>query len=92
MGYPQQPPPPPPPPAGSPNDRTTLFGILGIVGALCCAPLGVLFGLLSLMEARRNRTKPTLAYVAFGIAALSVLLNIIWVSTGNSPYSNYMNR
>ena len=31
----------PPQPAAPANDRTTLFGVLGIVGAFCCPVLGV---------------------------------------------------
>ncbi len=64
------------------NDRTTLWGVLGIVGAFCCWPLGVVFSILCLMEAKKFNKPPTLAYVAFGVLALGLVVNIIVLSTG----------
>ena len=78
---------PPMPPAAAPaSDRVTLWGVLGIVFALCCPLLGILFGVLSLLDARKVGKPPTLAYVAFGIAALNILFNIIWAATGHSMF------
>ena len=75
-----------PPPYGQPaaasNDKTTLWGVLGIVFAFCCTPLGIVFAILSLMEAKKAGKQPTLAYVAFGCVALSVIIGIISASTG----------
>jgi len=82
----------PPQPTAAPNDRTTILGVIGIVTALCCAPLGVLFGLLALMEARKHHTRPVLAYVAFWVAGLSLIGNIILLGTDNNPYADYWNR
>ncbi len=79
----------PPPPS---NDKTTLWGILGIIFALCCAPLGIVFGALALVEAKKNRTSPTLGYIAIGLGVLSIILNAILLATGNSPYERYYNR
>ena len=73
--YGQQPPPPG-------NDKVTLWGVLGIVFAICCWPLGIVFAVLGLLEARKVGKPPTLAYVAFGIVALSFILNIILAVTG----------
>jgi hypothetical protein len=77
---------PPPyygPPAAAPgNDKVTLWGVLGIVFAFCCWPLGVVFGILSLLEARRYGKQPTLAYVTFGIIVLALIVNIILAATG----------
>lgn len=72
----------PPPPAAQPaNDKTTLWGVLGIViGLICCWPLGVVFGVLSLLEARKAGKAPTLAYIAFAAAALGLIWNIFWFS------------
>lgn len=70
-----------PPAAG--NDKTTLWGVLGIVFAFCCAPLGAVFGVLSLLEAKKVGKQPTLAYVAFAIAALVIVTNIVLAVTGN---------
>lgn len=75
-------PPPYGPPAAASNDKTTLWGWLGIVFGLCCPPLGAIFGVLSLNEAKKHGKKPTLAYVAFGLCALSIVLNIIRFATG----------
>ena len=79
----------PPQPAAAGNDKTTLWGVLGIVFAFCCAPLGIVFGILSLLEARKVGKQPTLAYIAFGLAVLGVIGNIIAVSTG--AYTNFGN-
>jgi hypothetical protein len=78
---------PPPPAAG--NDKTTLWGVLGIVFSFCCFPLGIVFAILSLLEARKAGKQPTLAYVAFGVVALAIVLNIIFLATGT--YSGFSN-
>ncbi|MGC5030125.1 DUF4190 domain-containing protein [Micromonospora sp. DT229] len=81
------PPPPPPPPAG--RDRTTLWGVLGIVtGLLCCGILGIVFGWLSIRDARRFRQSPVLGYVAIGLGVLNIVLSLILQATGNYPYWN----
>ncbi|HZM84001.1 MAG TPA: hypothetical protein VFC19_50425 [Candidatus Limnocylindrales bacterium] len=74
-----------PPPAG--RDNTQLYGILGIVIAvICCAPLGILFGYLSMQEARKHGKDDTLGKVAFwlGIAltALAVIAAILGLCFG----------
>ncbi|GII24170.1 hypothetical protein [Planosporangium mesophilum] len=78
----------PMPPAAAPagNDKTTLWGVLAIIFDFCCVPLGIVFAVLSLLEAKKAGKQPTLAYVAFGIAALGVIVNIILFATGNSPF------
>ncbi|GAB1645070.1 DUF4190 domain-containing protein [Krasilnikovia sp. MM14-A1259] len=76
---------PPPyygPPAQPADDKTTLWGVLGIVFAFCCWPLGIVFAVLSMMEAKKVGKQPTLAYVTFGILALAVVANIIWFAAG----------
>jgi hypothetical protein len=87
-------PPPPPnygPPAAAPgNDKVTLWGVLGIFFAICCWPLGVVFGILGLLEARKVGKPPTLAYVAFGIIVVIVIINIILAATG--ALGNLMSR
>ena len=70
------------PPAAPGNDKVTLWGVLGIVFSFCCLPLGIVFAVLSLLEARKVGKQPTLAYVAFGIAALSLVINLILAATG----------
>ena len=77
---------PPPyygPPAAAPgNDKVTLWGVLGIVFALCCWPLGIVFAVLSLLEARKVGKPPTLAYIAFGVIALAFVVNVVLAATG----------
>ena len=70
------------PPAAPGNDKVTLWGVLGIVFALCCWPLGIVFGVLCLLEARKVGKPPTLAYVTFGIIVLALIVNIILAATG----------
>lgn len=70
------------PPAAPGNDKTTLWGVLGIIFALCCLPLGIVFSVLSLLEAKKVGKQPTLAYVGFGIAALALVVNIIAAASG----------
>ena len=70
------------PPAAPGNDKVTLWGVLGIVFALCCVPLGIVFAVLSLLEARKVGKQPTLAYVAFGIVVLALIINIVLAATG----------
>ena len=68
-----------PPPAAQPaSDKTTLWGVLGIViGLICCWPLGLLFAFLSLREAQKVGKQPTLAYIAFACCAIGIIWNII---------------
>jgi hypothetical protein len=85
---------PPPnygPPAAAPgNDKVTLWGVLGIVFAFCCSPLGIVFGILSLLDARKVGKPPTLGYIAIGIGVLVIISNIIALSTG--AYSGFSQR
>ncbi|HET8684005.1 MAG TPA: DUF4190 domain-containing protein [Micromonosporaceae bacterium] len=73
-------------PVAAGNDRTTLWGVLGIVFAFCCPLVGIVFSILALLEARKYGKPPTLAYVGFGLAALVIVLNIVLFATGNSMY------
>jgi hypothetical protein len=77
------------PPAAAGNDKVTLWGVLGIVFALCCPLLGIVFAVLCLNEAKKFGKPNTLAIVAFVIAGLNIILNIILGATG--AYSGYMN-
>jgi hypothetical protein len=66
------------------NDKTTLFGVLGIILSLpvCCWPAGIVFAILSLNEAKKYGNQPTLAYVAFVIAGISVVLTVLNFTLG----------
>ena len=63
----------PPQPATPANDRTTLFGVLGIVGAFCCPILGVIFGFLCLQESKKAGKPPTLAYIGIVLSILAII-------------------
>jgi hypothetical protein len=76
-----------PPPAATPaNDKTTLWGVLGIVFAICCPILGIIFAVLSMMEAKKVGKPQTLAYVGFALAAINIVVNIILSATGAVNY------
>jgi hypothetical protein len=76
---------PGPAPAAQPGrDNVTLFGVLGIISAfICCPPLGILFGYLSMQEARRLGKDQVLGKIGFwagiiitGVGVLGTILSI----------------
>jgi|SoiMetStandDraft_2_1073263.scaffolds.fasta_scaffold15458_3 threonine/homoserine/homoserine lactone efflux protein len=67
-----------PQPAPAAKDNTQLFGILGIVLSLCCTPLGILFAVLSHLQANKNGKPATLAIVGYVVAALSIIVGIAY--------------
>jgi hypothetical protein len=68
-----------PPPAATPaNDKTTLWGVLGIVFAIFCPILGIIFAVLSMMEAKKVGKPPTLAYVGFALAAIVIVGSLVY--------------
>jgi hypothetical protein len=70
-----------PPPAATPagNDKTTLWGVLGIViGLLCCWPLGIVFGVLSINEAKKAGKPNTLGIAAIVAAAINLIGSSIY--------------
>jgi len=77
----------PPPAAPAERDNVTLYGVIGIVTAfLCCPPLGILFGWLSISEARKFGKDEVIGKIAFwgGIVmtTLSVLGTIFSICLG----------
>lgn len=70
------------PPAASGNDKVTLWGVLGIVFALCCPILGIVFSVLCLLEAKKHNKPQTLAIVGFVIAGVVLVVNIVLGATG----------
>lgn len=61
------------------------MGILGIVFAICCPIVGIIFAVLSMMEAKKSGKPPTLAYVGFAIAGVVIVINIILAAAGALP-------
>lgn len=74
-------PPPPPPPAASGTDRTTLFGVLGIILSLCCFPVGLVFDILSITQAKKFNSSPVLGYIGIVLAALNLISGVIYQVT-----------
>jgi purine-cytosine permease-like protein len=89
---PPGPPPPQPPyqPAGAGGrDRTTMWGVLGIVvGLICCGILGIVFGALSIRDARRYGRSQALGWVAIVLSILGIVGNGVLTATGNYPFIN----
>jgi len=69
-------------PAPTGNDKTTLFGVLGIVLGVCCWPVGLVFAFLSLNQSKTYGSQPTIAYVAFAVAGVVGVLSILNFSLG----------
>jgi hypothetical protein len=59
------------------SDNTMIYGVLGIVGAYCCFPVGIAFSLASLREAGRTGQKPTLARIGLWMGAVVAVLNLL---------------
>ncbi|SCF14307.1 hypothetical protein [Micromonospora mirobrigensis] len=79
------PPPPPPPAAG--RDRTTLWGVLGIVlGLICCGILGIVFGYLSIRDARRFGKSPLLGWLAIAAGVLNIIISLVVRARGSYYY------
>ncbi|HEY8472545.1 MAG TPA: hypothetical protein VIL37_07905 [Natronosporangium sp.] len=68
-------------PAAAGNDKSTLFGILGLViGLICCGPAGIVLGILSINQAKQHGSSPALGWAAVIVSVLGILVNI-YVST-----------
>lgn len=78
----------PPPEATAGRDRTTLWGVLGIVvGLLCCGVLGIVFGYLSIRDARRFGNSPVLGWLAIAFGVFNIIGNGLLYVGGNNPFS-----
>ncbi|MFE9688401.1 DUF4190 domain-containing protein [Micromonospora sp. NPDC005806] len=79
------PPPPPPPAAG--RDRTTLWGVLGIIfGLLCCGILGIVFGYLSIRDAKRFGRSQLLGWLAIAFGVINLIASVIVRARGSYYY------
>ncbi|MBV1849691.1 hypothetical protein KUA19_06060 [Catellatospora sp. NEAU-YM18] len=71
--------PPGPVTPGGGQDKAKIFGIIGIVTAICCTGvLGIIFGWLSLREAKRTGTSTALGWIAIVLGVLA-LCKDVWV-------------
>lgn len=77
----------PPPRAASGPDRTTLYGVLGlIIGLLCCGVIGIILGYLSIREANRHNSSPALGWVAIVLSVVNIVAGGVISVTGNYPW------
>ncbi len=63
-------------PAG--KDNTNLFGWIGIIGGLCCGLIGIIFGTLSILQAKKWGNSPVLGYIAIAVALVNIVAGAIW--------------
>lgn len=80
-----------PEPVSPANDRTTVYGVVGIIGAICCLPVGIILGILAVREAKRTGKPPTLGYIALIVSAISLVWTIIAFASGIGPYGGLRN-
>ena len=71
-----------PPTAAPGSDKVLLWGVLGVVLAVCCAPVGIIFGGQSVPEARKAGKRPALGSTAVGLGALLTIVNLIAIASG----------
>lgn len=69
--YPMQPPPR--------SDNTTLFGVLGIVLAICFWPAGLVFSILALNAAARVNKPRTLGVIGLILSVIAIIIFAIRV-------------
>jgi hypothetical protein len=73
------------PPSAAGRDRTTLWGVLGIIfGLFCCGILGIVFGYLSIRDAKRVGRSQLLGWLAIVFGVINLIARaIFW---GRGPY------
>jgi len=66
------------------QDRSQLYGILGIViGFICCPIVGVVLGILSIRDARAVGKSPALGIAAIVVSAVAAIGGGIYYATRN---------
>lgn len=82
----------PPPPMGQPVARSntpTILGIIGIVvGLLCCGPAGIVLGIVSILQARKQGTAITLGIVAIVASVIGMIINGVLLANGTYNVGN----
>jgi hypothetical protein len=66
-------PPPAPSQVAGRRDYTKTFGIIALIGALFCVPVGLGFSVWGIFEARRTGSNPILSWIAL---PLSLILGV----------------
>ncbi|MEU3453261.1 DUF4190 domain-containing protein [Micromonospora sp. NPDC006766] len=76
---------PPPPPAG--RDRSFFWGIVGIIlGLFCCGVLGIVFGYLSIRDARRFHRSQLVGWLAIAFGVINLVGSAIARARGTYWY------
>jgi len=66
------------------QDRTQLFGILGIVLGIClCGPAGIILGILSIRDANAAGKPKTLGYLAIAAGVIGIVISIVSIASIN---------
>ncbi len=68
------------------KDRTVLWGLLAVLGAFCCPPVGIVFGVLCLQDTKKHNKSPFFAYVVLGIVAAGLLVHVILFAADAYPF------
>ena len=79
---------PPPPGYGPPPNPSSstpmVLGIIGIVMAGCCWPIGLTLGILSYTQAKKQpAANTTLGVVAIALSILSAVVNVAALASGH---------
>jgi len=77
-------------PAAAPQgkDRTTMWGWLGIIiGLICCGVLGVVFGVLSILDANKHGNSKVLGIVAIVAGLVNMIVGAIWGASADWDFS-----
>jgi general stress protein CsbA len=62
------------------------WGLLGVViGLICCGILGVVFGILSIRDARRFGRSPVIGWVAIALSVINIVASLILNFTKQYP-------
>jgi hypothetical protein len=59
-----------------------------VLGLICCGILGIVFGYLSIRDARRYGQSPVLGYLAIVFGVINIIGGAILRATGNYPFWN----
>ncbi|MFN2536918.1 MAG: hypothetical protein ABR549_02050 [Mycobacteriales bacterium] len=76
----------PPPGYGAPQANSTplVLGIIGIVLAFCCWPVGLALGIISYVQANKQPGgNTTIGMVAIGLNILLGIIGIVMIATGH---------
>jgi hypothetical protein len=79
---------PPPPgygaPQGASSNTPLVLGIIGIVMAVCCWPIGLTLGIISYTQAKKQPgANTTVGAVAIGLSAVLGIVSLVMAATGH---------